>query len=254
MPRTGFLLLSLLLGWAAPSAGFDHAAYGRLLREGVHGGMVDYDAFASSTSFLAYLRSLDAVRPDLLDPDERLAYWINVYNAFTIQLVASSGERTSILNLAREAGSPGGGGPFKQPVVRAAGRVLSLDQVEHEIIRKEFREPRVHFALVCAAMSCPRLRSEAYTGSQLGAQLEDQARLFILSSPSKNLIDAARGVAHLSPIFDWYLEDFGGTREALGHFLARYFPKGPEKEVLESGRFRVEYTNYDWALNGNARP
>ena len=133
--------------------------------------------------------------------------------------------------------------------MRAAGRVISLDDVEHGIIRKEFKEPRIHFALVCAALSCPPLRSEAYTGDALFNQLQDQARIFLLQSPAKNRVDVPARTVYASRIFDYYKEDFGGTDAAIGRYLAGFHPPGPARSLLETGSFRLEFTEYDWSLN-----
>jgi hypothetical protein len=103
---------------------------------------------------------------------------------------------------------------------------------------------------VCAALGCPPLRSEAYTGARLDEQLENQARIFLRESPRKNRVDLGDETVWLSPILTWYADDFGGSDEALGRFLARYWPEGPERELLLSGRFRVRKTDYDWTLNG----
>jgi len=138
---------------------------------------------------------------------------------------------------------------WKEEIVRAGGKTVSLDHVEHEIIRKQFREPRIHFALVCAARGCPPLRPEAYTGARLDAQLEDQARAFLARSPDKNRVDVPSRTVYLSPILDWYRDDFGGTRQAVGRYVARFFPEGPAKELLQSGDFELKYTDYDWSLN-----
>ena len=132
-----------------------------------------------------------------------------------------------------------------------AGKVWTLDEIEHEIIRERFSEPRIHFALVCAALGCPPLRSEAYRGEELDAQLDDQAARFLTESPSKNRVDTVEGVVYLSRIFDWYRGDFSPGSQDLGRFLARYHPPGPERELLESGRFDVKFTDYDWSLNGS---
>src|SRR6185436_15382923 len=102
---------------------------------------------------------------------EQLAFWINAYNAYTIQLVNSHHERASIQNLRAVLGHS----PWQEPLVKAGGRTYTLDQVEHEILRKRFHEPRIHFAIVCAAVSCAPLRSEAYVGVRIEAQLDDQA-------------------------------------------------------------------------------
>jgi hypothetical protein len=236
---------------AAAERSGPHSDYDALLRAHVTDeGLVDYDAFQADPSFAQYLDRL--ARTDLsgLPDAERLAFWINAYNAYTIQLVNAHGERRSIRNIGKTMGI--GKGPWQQPIVRAAGQVYDLDHVEHEIIRKQFREPRIHFALVCGALGCPRLRREAYTGAALNRQLDDQARAFLLRSPRKNRVDAAARTVYLSPVFDWYQVDFGGTKAAVGRYLASYFPEGPERALLLSGAFELRYTDYDWSLNGKA--
>jgi hypothetical protein len=225
---------------------FDHSAFERLLKAHVADGRVDYDAFARAPEFPRYLGRLAAARPHAMSPPEELSYWINVYNAYTIRLVNAHQERQSIRNINKTLGVIKAMGPWKEEIVRAGGKTMSLDHVEHEIIRKRFREPRIHFALVCAAVSCPPLRREAYTGERLEAQLEDQARIFIGRSPDKNRVDVAHATAHLSPIFTWFKEDFGPD---LGRFLARYVPEPSARALLESGRFKVVETPYDWSLN-----
>ena len=238
--------LVLALALAVATGTFDHGAFDRLLRAHVAAGRVDYDAFARAPEFRAYLSALAAARPETLSRDEQLAYWINAYNAYTIHLVNAAGERRSIRNVLKVPGVPAGAGPWKLKVVRAGGRTLTLDEVEHEIVRKRFQEPRIHFALVCAARSCPPLRPEAYTGARLGAQLEDQARRFIGASPALNRVDVKAGTVHLSPLFTWYREDFGPD---LGKFLARYVSDPAARALLESGRYEMVETEYDWGLN-----
>jgi hypothetical protein len=241
------LLLATTLVAAAPAV--DHSAFDALLREHVAEGLVDYDAFARSPEFAGYLDELAAAELDGLSDSERLAFWINVYNAYTIQQINAHEERDSIRNINKTLGLLPLKGPWSERMVRAAGRTLSLDDVEHEIIRKEFDEPRIHFALVCAALGCPPLRSEAYTGARLEEQLEDQTRVFLRSSPARNRVEAANATVWVSPILVWYKDDFGGSNETLGRFLSRYWEEGPEKELLQSGRFDLEKTDYDWTLN-----
>ncbi len=233
----------------AQRAPVDHAPYDALLTRHVAHGLVDYDAFARAPEFKRYLSSLDAAEPSLLPERERLAFWINVYNAYTIELIVEHHERESIRNVNKSLGFLKLKGPWSERVVHAGGRTLTLDQVEHEIIRPEFKEPRIHFALVCAALGCPPLRSEAYVGERVDAQLEDQARAFILHSPAKNRVDVGTKTVFVSLVFTLYKKDFGGSDEALGHYLARWYPEGPERRLLDGGDFRVTQTAYDWSLN-----
>jgi uncharacterized protein DUF547 len=225
---------------------FDHSAFDRLLKAQVVDGNVDYDAFDRAPSFPRYLGQLAAAQPETLSAKEQLAFWINVYNAYTIRLVNAHGERKSIRNINKTLGVIKAMGPWKEEIVKAGGKTMSLDHVEHEIVRKRFREPRIHFALVCAARSCPPLRREAYTGERLDDQLDDQARTFIARSPEKNRVDVERATVHLSPIFTWFEEDFGPD---LGGFLARHVPEGPARRLLEGGHFKTVETPYDWSLN-----
>ena len=180
---------------------------------------------------------------------EQLAFWINAYNAYTIELVNKHEERASIRNINQTAGFIKAKGPWKEPIVKAGGKTYSLDEVENEIIRKQWPEPRIHFALVCAAMSCPPLRSEAYTGAKLDPQLDSQGRAFVPDPARGSRVDVKERVVYASKIFDWYKEDFGGTREAVGRFIAQYYPESPEKQLLLRGEFDLDYLTYDWTLN-----
>lgn len=226
-----------------------HDPFDRLLRAHVHDGLVDYDAFARAPEFARYLASLDAVRPATLSEDDRLAYWINVYNAYTIQLIIKHGERTSIRNINRTLGFLQLKGPWNERLVRAGGQVYSLDQLLHRILRKEFHEPRVHFALVPAAKSAPPLRSEAYTGARLVEQLEDQARR-LLSDTTRTWY--RNGVLGVNQLFIAYERDFGSTRQEWVLFVAPYItlrPTEPQKKRLMEGKAIVQPRSYDWSLN-----
>lgn len=225
----------------------DHRAWNTMLATYVTDGMVDYDAFQRDARFTAYLAQLERVEVAALPRNEQLAYWINVYNAFTIQLLNSRKERTSIRNINKVLGVTLKS-PWAEPIVKADRRTLTLDDVEHEIIRKRFKDPRIHVALVCAAMGCPPLRSEAYDASRLDAQLDDQARRF-LAQTAKNHVDVKSGTVYGSPIFTWYREDFGGTLQGVGAFWAKYLPAGPEQELARGGTFTWVDTDYDWRIN-----
>lgn len=243
------VVCALLAPHARAETTFDHRLFDTLLRRHVVDGLVDYDAFKAAPEFGVYLAALAAAEPAKLGPAERLAFWINTYNAYTIQLIVKHGERASIRNINKTLGLKLKG-PWKEELVHAGGQRLHLDHVEHEIIRKQFQEPRIHFALVCAAVGCPPLRSEAFTGARLEEQLADQTRVFLLASPSKNRVDVQAGVVYASMIYaSYYREDFGGSDAAIGRYLAGVWPPGPERELLASGRFRLQTTEYDWTLN-----
>ena len=261
-PSWPALCAALVLAVAVPgaaaraqSATFDHGAFDGLLRAHVtRGGMVDYGAFDASPEFPRYLARLAAFDPATLARAEQVAFWINAYNAYTIQLINKHDERKSIRNINKTFGVKGYG-PWREKLAKVGGTAYGLDDIEQGILRKRYDEPRIHFALVCAAMGCPPLRTEAYTGARLDAQLDDQARTFLLRSPAKNRVDVASRTVHLSPIFVEfrdYIKDFGGSNAAVGRYIARYHPPGPARELLERGDFKVVVTPYDWALNSQA--
>lgn len=213
----------------APS--FDHSLFDALLHAHVKNGLVDYAAFKGNADFARYLASLKSADLKSYEEAERIAFWLNVYNAYTIQLVASRGETESIRNINKALGVFRLKGPWSEEFVQAAGRSLTLDDVEHRILRHDFTEPRIHFAMSFGAVSGPRLRSEAYSGQKLDEQLEDQANTFIHET-AKNRVDTARYTVYLSPVIVRYRADFGESSESLARFLADYYPPGPEKRFL----------------------
>lgn len=248
----GLVLTAAVHPAGAQLASVDHSVFDHLLHQYVDNGIVDYDGFQQSPEFTQYLQTLAATDPAGLPEADQLAFWINAYNAYTIQLINHHHERESIRNINKTLGVVKAYGPWKEKLARVGGKAYGLDDIEQGIIRKRFHEPRIHFALVCAAMGCPPLRSEAYVGGRLSEQLDDQGRLFLLQSPAKNRVDAPANTVYLSPIFVSfrdYIRDFGGTPAAVGKFIARYYPDGAEKQLLESGTFKVEVTQYDWSLN-----
>lgn len=232
----------------------DHSAYDRLLKAHVVNGLVDYDAFKADPAFAGYLKLLAATNPASLPRTEQLALWINAYNAYTIQLINNKGERESIRNVNKSLGFLKFKGPWSEAFAVVGGKTYSLDDIEQRTIRPTFREPRIHFALVCAAIGCPPLRSEAYTSARIEAQLNEQAVKFLTQTPSKNRVDVASRTVYHSQVFTFsnYLNDFGGSKAAMGRFIARYYPAGPEKSLLESGDFTAVKTDYDWSLNSQS--
>ncbi|MEP7344094.1 MAG: DUF547 domain-containing protein [Gemmatimonadaceae bacterium] len=228
---------------------FDHSIYDQLLHKHVVNGLVDYDAFEGSAEFERYLGTLATAKPASLTQAEQLAFWINAYNAYTIALINQHHERKSIRNINKTFGLISLKGPWTERMARVGGESYTLLHIENEIIRNRYHDPRIHFAIVCASLGCPPLRSEAFTGPDLEGQLDDQARTFLLESPSKNRVDVAKRTVFASPIFGWYREDFGGSDAAVGNFIAQYYPAGPERDLLLSGDFSLKETYYDWSIN-----
>lgn len=241
------LVLGAVLGAPGLRAQDPDSEWTAMLAVHVSDGMVDYDAMDRDPRFRRYLAHLATVDTARLSRDEQLAYWINTYNAWTIHLINSRRERGSIRNINRKLGVTLKS-PWAERIVMIPGKAISLDDVEHQIVRPLFKDPRIHVALVCAARGCPPLRREAYRAADLEAQLDDQARVFLAQS-QKNRVDVSRGTVHGSPIFTWYREDFGGSLAGVGAFWARYLPPGPARDLVASGRFTWADTDYDWSLN-----
>jgi hypothetical protein len=218
---------------------FDHGGYSGLLEKYVDDGKVDYVSLKRDRDRLdSYLEGLARLSPEALGRmprDEQLTFYINAYNALTLKVIIDNYPVKSIKDI------PGVWKELKFPV---AGKELTLDEIEHGIVRKKFKEPRIHFALVCASKSCPKLRPEAYTGASLNRMLNEEARRFI-SDPSKVKLDKDRNTLYLSPIFKWFRGDFGDVRE----FVSRYLSEDAAGHVREK-RPWVRYLGYDWTLNG----
>ena len=231
----------------------DHALFDSLLVEFVsENGLVDYAGIKESDALGAYLDVLSNTNPDELSQEEAIAFWINAYNAYTIKLIIDNYPVGSIREISPfrikglRLAIPKINSPFEYRLAEINGQSLSLDDIEHGILRKQFDEPRIHFALVCASISCPPLRREAFTGENLNHQLDDQARLF-LTDTSKNDV-SEEGTLYLSRIFDWFQGDFADSKTGLQAYLAQYF-EGSVRDQLESGTYKVKYLQYDWSLN-----
>ena len=245
-------------GEVATPESFDHSAFTDVLQEYVNEeGMVDYARLKETGALDAYLQALAQTDPSNLDEDERLAFWINAYNAQAIKLILDNYPVESIRRITpvsvpgTSINIPGVNDPFDLDFATIGGETHSLNDIEHGTIREEFDEPRIHFALVCAAMSCPELRREAYTGAELDQQLEDQANTF-LHNEEKNQIPADAETIRLSKIFDWFGGDFGGNKAQRQAFLAPYF-EGDVREKLQAGAYDIDFVDYDWTLNDQAK-
>lgn len=240
-------------GTAGAAAADSHAAFDRLLHRYVDSaGAVDYAGIQQHRADVLrpYLDQLATADLSGRSRDARLALWINAYNALTLKLIVDHYPVQNIWAITPGPPEPKDDSPFQLDVGRVADTMRTLDEIEHEIIRERFDEPRIHFALVCAAVSCPRLRREAYTGLRLDEQLNDQAHTFLHDS-TKNRIPAGEGRIALSRILKWYGGDFGPTPEALQRAVASYF-EGPVSERLSRGAYAVEYMPYNWTLNDQA--
>ena len=220
----------------------DHSTYAALLMKYVDQGNVDYQSFKMEEAKLdQYLSVLEKTTTKNLSRDEQFAFYVNAYNAWTIKLILSGYPGIkSIKELGSFIKSP-----WQKKICRIDGDVITLDNIEHNILRPRFKDPRVHFAINCAALSCPPLRSEPYLGSALDRQLDDAASAFI-NNPKRNYLSG--NTLYVSKIFKWFAEDFND--DVIGFFLK--YSKEDMKKELESkkGNIKIKYLHYDWSLNG----
>jgi hypothetical protein len=258
----GILFCVFFTAWGIPAfAGDPHTPYGRVLQQYVRLGLVDYAALkqkrAPLDAYLAALGDLDPAVYRRWERAEQIAFWLNAYNALTLKVILdhypiqSGGFRTLVYPSNSIRQIPG---VWDRITHRILGRELTLDQIEHEILRKEFREPRIHLALVCAAMGCPPLRDEPYAGKRLETQLDDQARRFF-SDPRHLRWEAGERTLRVSSIFQWFGRDFAPPRarppeieQAVVRFVAPHLPPPVRREV-EAGPLHLRYLPYDWSLN-----
>lgn len=228
-----------------------HAQFSRLLADYVdENGHVDYVQLKqhAESRLDPYLQQLAETTPAGLSRDARLAFWINAYNAYALKLIVDHYPVQNIWATTPGPAKPSKEkSPFKMEMGLVADTVRTLDEIEHQIIRERFDEPRIHYAVVCAAASCPPLRQEAYTGPRLDTQLDDQARTF-LHNDEKNKIPVADDRIALSRILKWYGSDFGPSTDAVQQSIARYF-EDPVRERLAEAGYQVDFLPYDWSLN-----
>jgi hypothetical protein len=208
-------------------------------------------ASADRAALDRYIRDLAAAKPSTLSRNEAFAYWANLYNAITVDVVLDAYPVTSI----RDIKSKGAGlfdfkaatGPWREKRVTVEGRALSLDDIEHEIMRPTFKDPRVHYAVNCASIGCPDLRREAFVGARLNDQLDAAARDYVAHPRGVRI--AGDGM-RLSSIYRWFASDFGSAAQLRAH-LIRYAPG--EKAAQIRAATRITGYDYDWALNDASR-
>ena len=258
-------LVGTTKGGAARADTFDHAhaAWSALLRKHVvllRGGQasqVRYAGFAADRAALgAYLQTLSGVSAAMFGgfaKARQQAFLVNAYNAFTVELILT---KYPDLKSIRDLGSLLSN-PWKPKWISLLGGKVSLDDIEHAMLRKRgvYDDPRVHFAVNCASVGCPMLREEAYVGERLDAQYDEQARRF-MADRTRNRWNTQRARLELSKIFDWYGDDFRQGHRAipsLAAFAARHaelLADAPaDRERIRSEKFDVEFLDYDWALN-----
>ena len=221
----------------------DHSSFDLMLRKYVdEEGFVDYKRWQQNRKDLsAYLENLTTNPPNdkRWSREEKLAYWINLYNAFTIDLILEYYPVKSIKDIGSSIQVPFVNTPWDIKLIVIGKEKYDLNNIEHNILRKIFNEPRIHFAINCASYSCPKLRREAFTAEKLEEQLEEQAREF-LNDPKRNNITEEK--AEVSKIFQWFGGDFK-KETSLAEFINPYVPATLTKAT------DITFMDYDWSLN-----
>jgi len=263
----GAILLAAEASWATGRA-FDYEGFSATLGKNVDdNGMVGYKTLKADRKALdKFAAAVGALPPEVYNgwtEAEKIAFWINAYNGLTLKAIIDHYpiEPSFIASLRFPKNSirqiPGVWDKLK---FRVMGGEMTLDEIEHSRLRRDFNEPRIHVALVCAAMGCPPLRDEPFTGEKLDGQLDDQTTRF-LSDPEKFRIDRSKGRVYLSPIFKWFGGDFaksygtdakfaghGESERAVLSFIGAYLSES-DAEYLSKGDYDIEYLDYDWSLN-----
>lgn len=262
-----FGLLIMLLTNISHAFDQSHKGLTAVMKKFNTGGLINYKGLKADPSLLtSYTKSLKEITTDDFQkwPEkDKVSFWINAYNAFTLKAIIdnypikSSFFKSVIYPKNSIRQISGVWDKLKFPVL---DKDLTLEQIEHEILRKEFNEPRIHMALVCAALSCPPLREEAFTGEKFEAQMKDQARRFF-ATPTNFKIDSSEDAVYVSQIFNWFGEDFnknyGTTDKFANHnekersvlnYLSQFLSEADQR-YLDSAKYEVEYLKYDWTLN-----
>ena len=214
-----------------PLVGVSHAPLDAMLRKYVSAsGKVDYASFKSDPTIARYLGMLESASPAVMSRNEEMAFWINVYNIYTIKLIIDNNMPKSIKDI---------GSPWDKKFIKIDGQTYSLNQVENEILRSKFNDPRVHFAINCASISCPKLHNTAFTASNVEGELEKLTKEFVNDSAMNYL---SEGSIKISNIFNWYGIDFKKEGSVID-WLNKY------SNVQIDSSAKITYMNYNWNLN-----
>ena len=223
-----------------PPEQVSHRLWQEILSADVRDGAVDYPAIRRQGRLPSYVALLNRVDPGRLSAGDRLAFWINAYNAFAVTGILDGYAPDTLF------------GRYRYFIAREysiGGQPVNLYNLEREILIAQFHEPRVHFAIVCASASCPKLQSWAYEGQPLDEQLNRVTSEFV-NDPLRNRFDRSRQVASLSMIFKWFAKDFEARSGSILSFVAGYVQDPSLTQDLLAGDYTVEFLEYDWSLNG----
>ena len=248
-------LFSAVIFTSATAFAFDHTFHdwNQFLQRYVKNGLVNYTSILKDPKeFSKIVSTLESVTRDeysVWSESQKKAFWINAYNIGAMKHILDNYPIKKAFGLSALR-YPANSiqqiqDVWDKPVLNLLGQKVSLNHIENEVLRKEFHDPRIHLAIVCASIGCPVLREEAYATERLDLQLDDQVKQFV-KTPSKFRYDAKRDILFLSPIFKWFGEDFE-KRGGIISFLKDYSP--PDTASKLSNATHIEWQDYDWSLN-----
>ena len=233
-------LLLCLLAPVAQAVAPDYSLWDELLLTHVRNGYVDYNGLSDDSRLQLFLDQLASTDPaSVAASNERKSLLINAYNAYAIRGILDGQSTSSQSRRTRF---------FTRYRFTLMGETTTLQDIEHEQLRP-MGDPRIHFAIVCASLSCPRLASRAFVPERLDQQLDVAASRFI-NDPTRNRFDSERGEAFVSQIFDWFAEDFTAGANSVQAYLAGYSRDPQATQLLRDEAFKLRYEIYDWGLNG----
>lgn len=224
----------------------DKRVYAEFLQKYVSDGSVDYIQWKRNDfdKFEQYINGLNDVSLSRYGKDEKMAFWIDAYNALTIYAVLRRIPDNRLAGVFSVQMVPGF---FDAIEYRVAGENITLNEIENIKLRGAFKDPRIHFVIVCASRSCPKIQDKIFTANKLEERLEEAARLFIRDK-KRNRIDRQRGVAHLSQIFSWFSDDFIEHSGSIKEFIGRYLSPA-DREYIIKDAVKIKYSYYNWLVN-----
>ena len=220
--------------------GIDNSIYASLLKKYVTDARVNYNGLKNDEKKLdRYLNLMSSTDVKSLSRNDQYAFYINAYNAFTLKLILT---RYPGINSIKEIGGFFSN-PWKKKFISLQGKTVNLDYIEHQVLRPQFKDPRVHFAINCASKSCPSLRNEPYEADQIEKQLDEQARAFINDKKHNYYKE---GYLYLSKIFDWFKDDFNDNPLL---FIKQYADGDLKEKLRNESDIKINYLEYNWSLN-----
>lgn len=250
---TGLSVSRLFAQDMKASSQLDPSVFNQVLDKYVVSSEVDFTGLCQDKRLDQYLVGVTQTNPDtILREDEQLAFWLNVYNAYTLKAIC---QKYPVKNMAQLGFGPLlvsaalGKTVWDKPLVIVGGRKYSLKEVDHEVIRGRFKDPKIQFALYCGAISCPPLRNEVYVSARLQEQLIEQTNIFFNSS-QWNTFDLESKKADLSPIMNWNAEYFGDNQKDILNYIANFLPEDVGTSLRnESDKWTFKYNKYDLTIN-----